>query len=194
MSMKWRVATPLLIGLILLGAWFLVPEKPPVSGANINGGVQHPPPDTSIPDKSQSLSFVVQDAADVRLFVEGLPFREPAATQKLMANEKGISLTEGQRAILGQSIQKRRATQEHILNQPGCFDPHHFFRFYDRKGEVFAELAVCYCCGGAKLRGSSAAKIMGDADFIDFDFAAIKEMLVSMKVPTSINCHENARF
>jgi len=35
---------------------------------------------------------------------------------------------------------------------------------------------------------------MGDADFIDFDYVAVKKMLLAMNVPTNIDCHQNARY
>lgn len=173
---KLYLAALLLIALVSLGVWLLQPDK---------FGSQ-----SSLPEKPRSLA----EAADVRLFIEGLPHREPPSTQKLINNVNGISLTEDQRTILEQAIRKRRATYEDIYGQPACFIPHHFFRFYDSDGAVFATLAVCYCCGGARLEGPAAARIMGEADFIDFDYFAVKGMLRRMSVPTDIDCHNNARY
>ncbi|WP_411341575.1 hypothetical protein V6U71_07040 [Sphingopyxis sp. J-6] len=206
-SAQLYLAGVVLIALSLLGAWLFLADKSASKASDTKSDHVSAIEQSGVPNQSQpsrqtasqanrpqSLDFMVRQASTVRLFIEGVPFKEPVSTQKLIDNVKGISLTDGQRAILGQSIHKKRATEEDLSSLPGCFIPHHFFRFYDEEGVAFAELSVCYCCGGARLEGPAAAKIMGDADFIEFDYAAVKKMLLSMKVPTDINCSKSARF
>lgn len=33
----------------------------------------------------------------------------------------------------------------------GCFDSHHFLRYYDASGRKIGEIAVCFCCDGTTI-------------------------------------------
>jgi hypothetical protein len=175
------------------------------------GGLVHgltPSPAKSVPveepiEESSALRFgervrvvPAPDAAEVRLFVEGIPHRATARVNQLMNDPDGILLTAEQRAILDRSVHRYRAKPSEMgkYSMPACFIPHHFFRYYDKGGQQIGELAVCYCCGDIRVTPYNYGP-NGDASEVwDFDYDAVKKMLKAMDVPTDIDCPGDARF
>jgi hypothetical protein len=131
---------------------------------------------------------ISRDAVEVRLFVEGLPFREPARTQELINDVDGVRLTKAQRDILEGSLHRYRLLPSEFDDYPACFIPHHFFRYYDRQGNQLADLQICYCCRQVRLNSWGYRWIQGE--ILQFDFDEVAEMLKTMDVPTDVNCPE----
>lgn len=128
------------------------------------------------------------EAAEVRVFVEDIPFDEFERTGKNMSKPDGIVLTKSQRAVLDNAVHLYRMTPKEYKNNAviGCFIPHHFFRYYDRKGRQIGEMAVCYCCGGIEF--SPAIKRLRPEEEWQFDFEGVERMLQEIGVPTNVNC------
>ena len=128
------------------------------------------------------------EAAEVRVFVEDIPFDESQRTGKNMSKPDGIALTKSQRATLDKAVHLYRMTPKEYANSAmvGCFIPHHFFRYYDRSGRQLGELAVCYCCGGIEF--SPAIKQLRPEEEWQFDFDGVEKMLKEIGVPTDVNC------
>ncbi|MBK6412537.1 hypothetical protein [Sphingopyxis sp.] len=128
------------------------------------------------------------EAAEVRVFVEDIPFDEFERTGKNMSKPDGIVLTKSQRAVLDKAVHLYRMTPKEYENNAvvGCFIPHHFFRYYDKKGRQIGEMAVCYCCGGIEF--SPAIKWLRPEEEWQFEFEGVEQMLKEMGVPTDVNC------
>lgn len=129
---------------------------------------------------------VSSEAVEVRLFVEGLPFREPRRTQDLMNDVDGIPLTKAQREILDRSLARYRLLPSESDATPACYDPHHLFRYFNAKGEEVGKLEVCYCC--RQVRVYSPDQNRAEGEIWEFDFEGVAAMLDSMNVPTDVNC------
>ncbi|WP_144037946.1 hypothetical protein [Sphingopyxis sp. KK2] len=136
------------------------------------------------------------DAVEVRLFVEGVPHRATPRVNQLMNDPDGILLTAEQRAILDQSVHRYRAKPSEMgkYSMPACYIPHHFFRYYDKRGQQIGELEVCYCCGDIRVKPYSYGPNSDGSEVWDFDYDAVKKMLKAMDVPTDIDCPGHARF
>jgi hypothetical protein len=128
------------------------------------------------------------DAVEVRLFVEGFPLRETPRTLELMDKTEGVPLTKAQRAILDRSLTRYRLRPSESDATPACYDPHHFFRYFNSKGEQVAEFQVCYCCRQVRVHASDQNAREGEV--WRFDFAGVAAMLKDMDVPTDIGCRE----
>jgi len=122
------------------------------------------------------------------VFVEDIPFDEFERTGKNMSKPDGIVLTKSQRAVLDKAVHLYRMTPKEYENNAvvGCFIPHHFFRYYDKKGRQIGEMAVCYCCGGIEF--SPAIKWLRPEEEWQFEFEGVEQMLKEMGVPTDVNC------
>lgn len=134
---------------------------------------------------------ILNDADEVRLFVEGIPFRENAHIRDLIDDVDGIALTKAQRVVFERTIYKYRPTADDIAARPACFIPHHFFRYYV-DGKQVGELAVCFCCGGVSLNHDGPKAVLNEGEQLDVDYPALKKMLTAMNVPTDINCQGHA--
>ena len=143
-------------------------------------------PESELKPGQRERIVVNPEAAEVRLFVEGIPFREPSRTRELIDDVDGVLLTKAQRDILERSLHRYRLPPSEFEDYPACFIPHHFFRYYDAQGNELGELAVCYCCRQVRLNSWSYRRIEGE--ILQFDYEAIEKMLAGMKVPTNINC------
>lgn len=132
------------------------------------------------------------EAIEVRLFVEDLSYDERERIGATMSNPKGVMLNRDQRATLDNSVTLYRMTHEEYENSAyaACFIPHHFFRYYDSNGKQLGELAVCYCCGGIRLR-PALREIRRDEEW-QFDYEAVKTMLEGMNIPTNVHCGRDA--
>jgi hypothetical protein len=126
------------------------------------------------------------DAVEVRLFVEGLPFRETPHAQALMNDIDGIPLSMAQRDILDHSLARYRQLPTESGATPACYDPHHIFRYFNAAGEEIGKLEVCYCCRQVRVYGLDENRAEGE--IWQFDFEGVGAMLKAMKVPTDINC------
>lgn len=137
--------------------------------------------------------IVSPGATEVRLFVEGLPFREPPRIQKIMNDGVGILLTKDQRAVLDRAVHRYRLKPGELGEaRPACFIPHHFFRYYDNSGKQIGELAVCYCCGGIAINSDFADPYWGQG-VLQFDYGSVAKMLKEIEIPTNIEC-QNPRY
>ncbi|ALH82405.1 hypothetical protein AN936_19210 [Sphingopyxis macrogoltabida] len=129
---------------------------------------------------------VSPEAVEVRLFVDGLPFRESSHVQALMNDTEGLRLSRAQREILDRSLTRHRLSPSESDATPACYDPHHFFRYFDAKGERIGELEVCYCCRQVRLYAPDQK--LNEGEIWEFDFEGAAKLLKAMNVPTDINC------
>jgi hypothetical protein len=117
-------------------------------------------------------------AAEVRLFT--------AETGELMEpifDPKFLKLTDAQRRAYEQLLYVQTGGD---LSVAGCFEPHHFFRYYDGKGKQVGEVAVCFCCGGVESDPNFLH--LRDDQLFKFDHARLRALITSWGVRTDIGC------
>ena|SRR6187402_1914690 len=119
-------------------------------------------------------------ATEVRLFVnDGY---DPKG-QPIMSSRDGKVLTRSQREAFEADLR--------IEPKPdavaGCFEPHHFFRYFDERGGRLGEIQVCFCCDGVGVSlGSSVSPGWGEQ--FGANYAALKRLVESMGERTDIEC------
>lgn len=143
-------------------------------------------PESALKPGERQLVAVSPDATEVRLFVQGLPFRESPRTQALMNETEGLPLTRAQRDILDRSLMRHRLLPSESVATPACYDPHHVFRYFDAKGEHVGTLEVCYCCRQVRVYATDQG--LNEGEVWEFDFEGAAAILKAMDVPTDINC------
>lgn len=67
-----------------------------------------------------------------------------------------------------------------------CFVPHHFFRYFDSSGNETGSVAICFCCGGAKLSSDGPGWGGKETDEVDWD--KISTIVTELGVPTNLGC------
>lgn len=70
-----------------------------------------------------------------------------------------------------------------------CFIPHHFFRYFDRRGRQIGEVAVCFCCEGAQTEPSLPFQT-GPDSYLDSDIEKIRALVTTMGLPTDVGCDD----
>ena len=91
----------------------------------------------------------------------------------------GVDLSNAQRAEF------ERAIRQVAVAELGdaCFVPHHFFRYFDSKGKMIGQIAICFCCSG----GQAYPKLPRHG-ILEFDVDAIERLVKKMKLPTDVDC------
>ena len=134
------------------------------------------------------------DAVSVRLRVHDGGYSE--AGERIYSNPDGVRLTEAQRARVDAAFTKRvvvtpargQPPEGEIAYAAACFVPHHFFEYRDASGEVVGEVAVCFCCEGARISPRPVTR-GENASFVE-DVAALKALVTDMGLPTDVECYE----
>jgi hypothetical protein len=68
-----------------------------------------------------------------------------------------------------------------------CFVPHHFFRYYDARGRQIGQVAVCFCCLGAKAQPRLPFET-GESDTLRVDLPAVKTLVQRLGLRTDVAC------
>lgn len=68
-----------------------------------------------------------------------------------------------------------------------CFIPHHFFRYFDKKGKELGVISVCFCCYGASLDDFGASPVKTD-EHLYMRHGRMEALVKELGVPTDINC------
>lgn len=132
---------------------------------------------------------VYPQATVVRLKVHDLGYDEDGRPR--FSQPEGRRLTDEQRrrfeaAFQQADIIRRPPPGDDVAVAAACFVPHHFFEYLDRAGQVIGEVAVCFCCEGARFSPSIGRH---DADaYVHEDIAAIKALVEDMGLPTDVGC------
>lgn len=117
----------------------------------------------------------------------------PEATYVQLYYSKNLSgnLTAGPRlnaaqiSMLKKSVYIRQPDPDESF--PGCFIPHHFFRFFNAKGQQISEVQVCFCCGGFDVSGAGRLNVE-DYEIFDGKLGRIESLVRELGVATDINC------
>ena len=141
---------------------------------------QHPGKSISAAGVSQAVRNPFPGAEEVRLFVEkeygpdGTPiFSKPGGR---LLNSSELADFEG-------SLRIENAPE----SMAACFIPHHFFRYYDGRGEQIGEIEVCFCCAG--VEASEGAKIaLGSDQILSADFNKMEAIVRRLGEPTEVLC------
>ena len=133
------------------------------------------------------------EAVSVRLRVHDGGYSD--AGEPIFTNPDGVPLSPAQRARIDAAFIKRvvvtpargQPPEGEFSEAAACFIPHHFFEYRDASGEVVGEVAVCFCCDGARV---SPRPIPSgeDASLIE-DVAALKVLVTDMGLPTDVECY-----
>lgn len=99
---------------------------------------------------------------------------------------QGTFLTKEQRAEFDLSVRKITLLNDGSVGAVACFDPHHFFRYYDATGKKIGEISVCFCCGNSRFE--PAVKKLTDKQWIDVDVDMAKRFVKKLGLPTNMHC------
>ena len=97
----------------------------------------------------------------------------------------GPRLNAAQISMLKKSVYIRQPDSDESF--AGCFIPHHFFRFFDAKGQQISEVQVCFCCGGFYVSGAGKLNA-DDHEIFDGKLGQIESLVRELGVRTDINC------
>lgn len=73
-------------------------------------------------------------------------------------------------------LQSALVTKQKRKKGAFCYDPHHGFVFYDRKGNMMGYIELCFQCGNVK----SAPKGLPN---VEWNWAEIRAILKELKIP-----------
>jgi hypothetical protein len=130
---------------------------------------------------------IYPDAKSVILYVSADPQPDKSG-RFIISHTKGIQLTTDQRKRFESAFY--RANLLSGTNQreiAACFQPHHFFTYYDAAGRQIGEIQVCFCCNQVAMFPDIAPESTSSS-WNDQDWKVLNELLVSMKVPADFHC------
>jgi hypothetical protein len=104
------------------------------------------------------------------------------------SNPLGTILTKVQRAEFDQSVRKITLLNDGSVAAVACFDPHHFFRYYDATGQKIGEISVCFCCGNSRF--DPVLRKRADKQWIDVDIDMAERFVKKLGLPTDMHCPE----
>jgi hypothetical protein len=127
------------------------------------------------------------DAVRVNLRVNDLlPDRETHDGNS--TNPSGRNLTNAERAELENAVSRiilvKDGTDDRGMN--ACFEPHHFFRFYDAQDRQIGEIAVCFCCWNTR-ENPEVIKATSN-QWSEIDIEKLEKLVQKMGLPTEVNC------
>jgi hypothetical protein len=121
------------------------------------------------------------NASEIRLFVQ--VDYDKNSGEPILKNATGVALSAADRAQFEDTLKIVPIPDE----MTACFVPHHFFRYFDRSGKQVGEVAVCFCCAGARASGSD--RLEGRADeMLSADFQALEKVILELGEPTQVLC------
>jgi hypothetical protein len=134
---------------------------------------------------ARPVNSVYPDAKSVRLFV--MQWTTPT-TPNDTPRPRWLNPAGGYQLSPAQAARLRRA----LLNSPpptgpvaGCFEPHHFFRFYNRSGRQLGEVAVCFCCGGVEAK---PALSVGFGRELRVNFPEVESLVKQLGASVNVGC------
>lgn len=140
-------------------------------------------------DKAELVSRKLQaialfpTAAEVRLFVDSGQLS--AKNTVVLTPKEGRILTVEQRRLLEASLSlNENYGKEGVA---ACFDPHHFFQYFDSDHRKIGTVSVCFCCGGIEVHGMDGKLLFGQGR-LNIDLAKVKALIHAMGEPTNIAC------
>lgn len=134
---------------------------------------------------------VYPEAVTVKLFVS----EQSAYSDNFKLDEAAaITLSSTQRAKVASAFSYidvlEDISHEHLV--AACFDPHHFFRYYDASGRMIGEIRVCFCCDGTQMEpGIFTNKDYDGTDqkkVSDVDQSVLYELIVGMGLNPLSGC------
>ncbi len=121
-------------------------------------------------------------ASDVRLFVN-TDYDDKG--EPIYSKPKGRILTASQRAELESLIAVYTISPDDVFT--ACFIPHHFFRYFDKAGNLVGEVAVCFCCTGVQQSEGSSVRLAED-QMLGADFGKLQSFVASLGERTDVQC------
>ena len=118
-------------------------------------------------------------AVEVRLFVDSGRYGDG---QPSYTKPSGTVLSDRQRAWVESLMQSRAPGDE-----PACFIPHHFFRYYNSMKKQVGEIAVCFCCHGVEVTKGKIRSLPSGRE-LSIDYPRLMEFIKSLGEPTNIEC------
>lgn len=115
-------------------------------------------------------------------------FDYPDGDTKVVSREwSHKALTPAQLAQIESNILRRHPDLNGAV--AACCDPHHFIRYYDKKGLQVGEVAICFCCGC--VRTMPIVQRM-EAQEIAFRREEMKALMQRLGVPIDVGCWHGA--
>ena len=114
----------------------------------------------------------------------------------IFSNPNGRKLTPEERAQFEAALTHVTIVQRpppspdaEVAMAAACFIPHHFFRYFDRRGHQMGEVAVCFCCESAQAEPSLPFQT-GPDSYLDSDIEKIRALVTTMGLPTDVGCDD----
>ncbi|MDR6852796.1 hypothetical protein J2Y54_002316 [Sphingomonas sp. BE123] len=132
------------------------------------------------PFKDRRVTNPFPGATEVRLFVEVSYTKDD---KPILSKRNGVRLNAAQRKAFEDSLKITAAPEYDMM----CFIPHHFFRYYDARGQEIGTVSVCFCCDGVEASGSKALE-PPDSATLNADYRQLKALVAALGEPTDILC------
>jgi hypothetical protein len=99
----------------------------------------------------------------------------------------GTNLTDQQRREFEKSVRKITLIKEgEGGSEAACFDPHHFFRYYDKADKKVGEIAICFCC--SNTRETPQLVFPTATVWSDIDIDQAEQFVKSLGLPNDVHC------
>lgn len=105
------------------------------------------------------------------------------------SNPNGVNLTAAQTGEFSLSVRKFTLLNDGSVGATACFEPHHFFRYYDAKGSKIGEISVCFCCGNSQF--SPVVLQSSSKTWVDVDIDKAERFVKKIGLPTDMHCQKN---
>ena len=119
------------------------------------------------------------EAAYVQIYVD--------ADDDKMTEKAGPKLNEKQRAKLQSIVFIETVDPDREMT--ACFVPHHWFRYFDAKGNQIGEVAVCFCCFQVSIDPAPASAYSSD-HIVSGDMQKLEKLVHELGQPTNIACDD----
>lgn len=127
------------------------------------------------------------DAKSVVLYVSADP-RPDKSGRFIISHTKGIRLTADQRKLFESAFYRANLVSGTDQREiAACFQPHHFFTYYDAAGRQIGEVQVCFCCNQMAMFPDMTPESTSTS-WNGQDWKVLSELLASMKVSADFHC------